>query len=508
MRRGLMAMCAATALAAGGCGGDESATRGPAALAPAKGALLYVEATINPEGDRADEIKTALRKVARRDDLPALALEELDQALRAGPAKLDVERDILPWLGERAGLFLLNFEDEPDGALVLEAEDPEKARAVIERVRDGRTRQRAGVTITSIGDGVEAAVTDDHVVVGTPAGLDGAVDAAESGGLAANDAYRKSLQGLADERLGHAYADVDGILAMLERTLPAAERGQLEPFRKEFERSGLRAAALGFDVREDRLSLEFAGDADALAKLTRLGLSTTATDLVEDLPAKAWLAVGAKDYGKMLGAILAQPELSGLPGRQLEGLLAQVEQRTGVDLNADVAEQLEDAAFYAAGTGLTSLGVGMLVTSPDSERLLGALEQLVRRGIPDVNVEETEDGFVVRIPDAPVSVSAARRDDRVAVALGGPSAPAELLDPEDPIGDSDALDRAKDTLGDDFEVAGLLRMGPIVELADGFAKGEPDYAQIRPYLTPYDQLVYGERDADGAQVTRLVVTLR
>jgi hypothetical protein len=67
---------------------------------------------------------------------------------------------------------------------------------------------------------------------------------------------------------------------------------------------------------------------------------------------------------------------------------------------------------------------------------------------------------------------------------------------------------ARDALGDGFELGGLVRFGPMVELIGSLAGDDADWARIRPYLVAYDQLVMGDRKKGDVVVSRFVAELK
>jgi hypothetical protein len=493
VRRSATVLTVLVSLVLASCGGQsETATDGPARVVPLKGTLVYGEATVRPGGDRAAGIRAALKKVSLRDDVLDLLVEKMDGSFADNGRQLTFKRDIEPWLGRRAGIFLLDFSAEPDIAVVLEVGDEAAAEAALTRIRTAAARDRG-----------DAALVDGFMVIGTTRAVEAAVTASKGGSLAESDDYAAALSPLDADRLGHVWVDLRGALAALPgpiRNDPAVKR-----IGDAAAASDTGSVALGFDVRTDRIQVEIGGEAELLRRAGMLaeGKDTSASPLLGDLPADAWLAMGIAGGGKLFGQGLADG-MAGVSGGA--GLAREIEQMTGVDLQKDLLDKVGDLGFYASGTSLTSLGAGAILTG-DGPAIIGALQKLTR-AVPGVTVEvKGADELVVRLHDAPFSVQARREDDRVAAGLGGTGAD-RLLDPEDRLKDSDAMKSARDALGDGFELGALVRFGPMVELIGSLAGDDADWARIKPYLVAYDQLVMGDRKKGDAVVSRIVAKLK
>ena len=97
------------------------------------GAAVYVEAAVQPTGDRREDALAAAGKLLRTDD-PAGKLRELiDKALAEEGDGFTWEKDFAPWLGEDAGVWVSNLAaDEPE----LRGDRRDEGR----RGRQGRAR--------------------------------------------------------------------------------------------------------------------------------------------------------------------------------------------------------------------------------------------------------------------------------------------------------------------------------------------------------------------------------
>src|SRR5215217_2796785 len=130
----LSLICVALTLTAAACGksssGDES---DPTSLVPA-GAAFYLEAAVQPQGERRDHALAAAGKIMGSDDPAAKLRELIDRGLAEEGDDLTWERDFASWLGEDAGVWAANLQaDEPSVAAIIASKDAEAARAALAR---------------------------------------------------------------------------------------------------------------------------------------------------------------------------------------------------------------------------------------------------------------------------------------------------------------------------------------------------------------------------------------
>jgi hypothetical protein len=86
------------------CGGGGAAGDGDPATVVPSDAVFYAEAIVRPEGTQREDALDVAGKVLLTDDPEGEIRERLEQALAS--EDFDYERDVEPWLGERAGLWL------------------------------------------------------------------------------------------------------------------------------------------------------------------------------------------------------------------------------------------------------------------------------------------------------------------------------------------------------------------------------------------------------------------
>ena len=129
---------------------------------------------MRPEGDQRDDLLDAARKVLRTDDPEAKLHELIDKGLKEsdGPAT-SYDKDIAPWLGQKAGVWVAGVDRAKPGYVVLvAAKDTEKAQEAIDKgvkVERRRVKERSykGVDYQVDADGVAAGIVGDFFTVGT-----------------------------------------------------------------------------------------------------------------------------------------------------------------------------------------------------------------------------------------------------------------------------------------------------------------------------------------------------
>ena len=133
---------------------------------------------MRPEGDQSDDVLDAAGKVLRTDDPEAKIRELLDKAFKDSEnPDTSYEKDIEPWLGEKAGVWVSGVDrKDPGYVAVVATKDTEKAQeAIDEGIKDegGTIKERSyeGVDYQVDEDGVAAGIVGDFFTVGTEAGV-------------------------------------------------------------------------------------------------------------------------------------------------------------------------------------------------------------------------------------------------------------------------------------------------------------------------------------------------
>jgi hypothetical protein len=485
----------ATALAISGCGGDDADTdtgADPAQVVPAD-APLYVGAIVRPEGEQREEVEAAVGQLLDTDDPGGEIVAALEDEIAQESTDVSYAEDIEPWLGERAGIFFLNFEDESDGAVVAETTDEDAARAFIERVAeeesdDVRDAEYEGVEYVAA-DQTAGGIVDGFAVIGSEAGFRAAVDASQDSPLSGSGGYTSSIGSVADG-LVTVYAAPAGVLEALDQS------GELEARERDLLADQLPddPVALSLGAAEDALSAEVAGTFDE-------AVGGRPSDLFDRIPDDAWIALAQSDLGASLGSAAAT-----LPD-QAQDALATV----GIDLDR-VSDFAGDIAGYFAGTSPLGVEGGVIVEVLDdaaAEEFVGALSAVLSQD-PEVTVaplDGGDKGFQLSPRGVPITFPFTLADGFLTAGLtGGDDA---LRSPEDPLVDSDSFSSAAEALESDFEPTLYFDFDQMLEFFGSIpdTATDPDFQEARPYLERMDFLVSGAQTDGDETVVRFVLGL-
>jgi hypothetical protein len=511
-----LSLLAALVVACGG--GAASGDADPASAVPAK-AMLYAEVAIQPEGELREDALDAAGKVLNTPDPEAKIREFLDKALaEEGETDLDYDRDIKPWLGERAAVWLstrLDDEGDPSGAVVVDVTDADKAMDAIRAGAKDEGRKLTdgshnGVDYLVDEDGDAAGVVDDELLlIGPEAEVKSSIDAQKGDSLAEADRYKEGVDALEDERLAHFYMDLRTLFRLAMQSEPNDE--DFQAFQQLIPIDKLPPVVGSFQANGERLALDVAVRGDSLKDLGPLaaGWGGGSTDLLKELPGDSWAAFGTPNYGETLKQTLnAYAGMLGGPAMK-----QQLKNQYGIDIDADVLDWIGDVAFFVRGDTMQSLDGAAVIQVTDSgkaergfTKLVGLLQAAGGVKARPVNVDGADTAFSVSSPDLPKPIVLARSSERVVIAYGGEAAKA-AFSPSKKLGDSELYSAATDALGD-VDPALLLSMPAVVKLVEALGATDPSFEQARPYLDAYDVIAYGIEGGDDGGRFRFVAGLK
>jgi hypothetical protein len=501
----IRAFLVAAVLLVAGCGGGGSDGDADPATAVPSDALFYAEVVVRPEGSLREDALAAAGKVLRTDEPEARLRELMRSAFEDAGEDVDYERDVQPWLGERAGFWVEPTSEKDNfGVLLLEAADFDKARDSLRASleRGGRTvseRSHRGVEYLVNSEEVAAGVVGDFAAVGREPDLRRTIDASEGSSLAEADAYREAVDALEDERLAHFWADMRELMRL---ALAEDELGAMVPL------DSLRPLAGSFAADGDRLAVELqslTSGEDALAPW----LATGPTPLVQELPADAWAAGGAADLGEGLRTTLDQ--VAGAFGGI--AIRRELQRETGLDLDRDLLDWIGHAAFFVRGSTPSTVDGGLVIQPTDEQRaadafgrIVGAVQRAASVTARPIDVPGAEQAFVFNDRTVPKPIVLARGSGLVVLAFGAAAAEAALGSGER-LGDTDAYAEAEELVG--MEPSFMLSMPAVLELADAAgATGEPDFTELRPYLDTLSVIAAGGIEDGDRSTARIAAGLR
>ncbi|MDQ3587678.1 MAG: DUF3352 domain-containing protein [Actinomycetota bacterium] len=480
-----------------------SSTKQPAALAPAE-ALFYGEVNLAPPGGQKAAIDALARKFPGSGNAGQRLSALLEGGLREGDAKISFERDVKPWLGDRAAFFAGSPRrggsgDTPAAALVA-TKDEEKALATVEK-EEGRgvEAEYEGVKYRRFGTDNAATTLDGYLVLSNELGLKALVDASKNGdrGLESSDRFKRALEGQPKDRLGFAYVDVRSAF----EAVPTSQAQLLAPFRRAFRDPVVATVA----AQPDALEITSQTPESTLSAFGLVGLGSKGSDLIGTLPGDSVVATGGPGLGRQLaaGVDLAASSFGG------RAILEQgLRRRTGLELQRDVLDWMGDYGIFVRGRDSRSLGGALVVETKDpaaTRRAIAGFRRILRGEresvrIGRLGIRGADAGFMVTAKGLPAPINVFLKADRFVVAYGDDAA-NQAVSPRSALEDESTFSQAADSLGGEYTVNTYASVPAALLLAEGLgATRDSGYQRAKPYLTVLGALVGAAKPAGGGKL--------
>ncbi|HXR27985.1 MAG TPA: DUF3352 domain-containing protein [Solirubrobacteraceae bacterium] len=531
-----LALLAASAFVLPGCGGGgggSGTSADPASAVPAS-APIYAGADVRPSGSEQANAAAVGRSITHQGD-PYLRLVQVLQT--PGSPQLEYGRDIAPWLGPHAGVFLTSLADAgtllpllrqgllgsassaaafpfgshgAQGAIVMDTSDSSKARSFLNSQAahaGAHATSYRGVSYEATAEGIAFAMVDRFAVIGSEAGVHGVIDTTLGGAaLLHASGYAKLLADAPAGALAHLYTNPTA----------AAEGGT--------QKGALGLLALLAGARESNISLVPASgsvsvyvDAAATASTSTpgglLGSVAEGSRAFDELPGDSWLAIGLGHLGSSLGQdVLALRELaaagSSLSGASagassgplslkglVEGLLAPLSA-----LGADTAQAKHDfsswmgsGGVYASGSGLLELKGAVVIESTNPALSRAAVQKLAAQlrlggsSTQPVTIPGTDAAVAAKVSGLPVTLVIANGRDAAGetkFVLGlGEASVTDALSPSTALASAASRSSAAATLGEGLQPSLLFEVPTLLALLEGVGLTEdPTISKLVPYL--------------------------
>jgi hypothetical protein len=484
----VLAVLSIAALVAAGCGKEETASSA-SSLAPAT-AVLYGEVTLTPEGDQKAAVDTIVSKFPGEGSAGERLQGLVDKALKDSDSGISYTEDIEPWLGDEAAFFVTG-RNMNHNALLVAAEDEDKAREALEKSAEGKVTRKTYNDVEYLTDEAEetntGAVFDGFLVIGTEAGVKAAIDTSKGGSkLSDSDDYTSATGDLSDDRLGLLFINSPQLLK--DNTNAAATVP--ENFKKVFE----EPSVVTVDADDDGVAFEGSlpqGSADIVPFLGQ------GSELIEELPADSWLAMAQPDFDRTLDFFIESA--AGFAGGR-DVVEREFKSATGLDLQRDVLDWMGDFGVFVRGTTVKDAEGALIIETSDeaaSGRFIDRLKRLAEtqadnpgdRVMP-LSAPGGGEGFTLVSRSIPRPIHLFQRGGRVVLAFGDEAA-ADAVDSSERLGDSAGYSQAADSLGD-YDVSFYLAVEPLLQLIDSTsAAADAEWQKVKPYLEPLSKFVGG-----------------
>ena len=554
------ALLAGFGVALAGCGSSNpgGTAAAPATAVPAS-AVLYAGASVRPTGAEKTSALAAGKALTHESD-PYLRL--LAALQTPGSAQLNFAREVAPWLGPRAGIFLSSLGSSSaltsllaqgllgssssgafpfgtggaQGAIVLDTSNAAKARSFLS-TQAGKAGAHAssyhGVSYEVNSSGVAFGLIDRFAVIGSESGLRSVIETTHgASALAHAGGYSKLLAAAPASALAHLYArpasltqtSSQGALEGLMRGLAGSHEANISLVPS--------AGSLGIDA--DTLASGSASEAGGL-----LSADPESAQALDELPGEAWLAIGLGNVGRTLeqdtrdlqGLASLGSSLGGGPpessagisiGGLVNGLITPLSELGAENAQArhEFAGWMSSAGIFASGGNLLELKGAVVISSKDPVASRAAVAELatqLRKGGASVSATKipgTEAAVAARVTGLPVVLDIADGRDsagQTKFVLGiGEASVLDALHPSSTLAVAAPRTTAAANLAGGIQPSLIVSFPTFLTLLEGIGLGEdPSISKFLPYLRASTTLDGGGRElTGGVQRFRLVLGLQ
>ena len=480
---------AALALPLAGCGSSDSSSGGgagdPAKAIPAS-ASFYLEATVRPTGKQRADLEAALGKILRTADPGAKLVELIDKSADNGQT---YEKDVKPWLGEKAAVAVTGFTaGKPDYAVVVASTDDDKARKTLEGDKDYSVkRSYEGVDYrVNPKEGDAQGVTDGYALDGTENGFKQVVHLLKKGGdsLSTNQDLRDARDKVGGDP-GFMFVDLQGLLrSVASNAASTLGPSQLSAINTLFKRYRAFGVGIGADAQAIRLNIATLGEGGPAGNGPGSALP------LDKAPRDAWLAFTQSDIGKSIQGVL-----DSLKNSSASDQITQLETATGLKVKEDLLSWMGDAGLFVEGDSVPALGGALVIQSTDPAKtrtaiakIRGLLRQFNTRTGPAPAGASAGFSMAVGSGSKPVLIGLA--GSRFVVAYGQ-KAFQDAVHPSSTLSGSANFKSASGLLGGGAKPSFYLDFQTLTRFISLVAGDDKDFAKAKPYLAAFTAVIGG-----------------
>jgi hypothetical protein len=487
-------------------------------LAPAS-TPLYLGVTLKPAGGSHGPAVSDVKQLTHKAD----PYGSLAETLLAGDGLHPrFASEVRPWVGQRAGVFLLAVSrggpkaglgslaagafasGHEQGAIVLDVSDESGARRFL-----GRLARRAGahsevyrgVRLETSPRGETTAIVGGFAVLGSEAGVKSAIDRAHGAAkLSEAPGYLKPTSD----------AVADAYLLPSRIRSPALDRLL----------GGAQTAALLVRAAAGSLSLE--GQLHAPADRTPVFGDAGARQL-QALPGGSWLAVGLADTATALpraltslGDAMSEGGSGGLAGTLdalgaggLRRLLAQL--GSSATLRKSLARWAGPGGLFVSGSGLLDLQAALVIDSNDPAASRSAVTELAGAAhaagakVANASIPGTDAAASVKVAGFPAVIYLASGQGKFVVGLGRASVLGALR-PSSTLASSPAYAAAATALGSKVKPSSIVEFPMLLSLLEAIGATQSEVlAGALPTLKSLGRLTAGSSEDRAAGHTTIRV---
>jgi uncharacterized protein DUF3352 len=497
----VLAAAAAIAILAGCGDSDSSSSTDPASVAPAE-TPVFIEGKIQPTGELKANVEAIASKVAGVDDLGETIVSYIEQSAIDSDEPIDFEKDVRPWLGESAGIFLTEFDgdDFEGGGFAVEVTDTGEAQDFLDKQSESEDPKPEDESYEGVDyrvdqdDGEALGIVGSFLVFGEDkAVFEAAVDASEGDSLADAQAYRDVTPSSPENSLADVYVDIGGLIEMAGSEVDPEAKKFLESSGVDIEKS---SALISLVPGADNVEIDIAGRVGGAEESVP---TEDAAALLGSMPASSVAAIGVGDLGASIGEAVDTIDKQGIPGEVPPNQLKDVMKKAGIDIDQITANLGDTAAFVQGRTEATLAGAVVIEAKSATEArntVSNIATLLFANKTPGVTaVSGKASGFSVRNADLgaqPLVVVA--KGGRIAIGYGMRAALTGLdAESDATLSKTKAYNEALNSLGS-TPITGFAAGAPALRLVEGLLTDtdeKEELEELAPYLSKVPFLAIG-----------------
>lgn len=503
---------ALAALAVAGCGGSSSSGGGsdPATLAPPK-APLYVAVTVRPEGEQKANVDKLAQTIGGIENLGNFVIEKLESAASSEGEEFDFEKEVEPWLGEKAGISFQSYDgnDFHGYGVAVQSTDTGEAEEFIEKQsKRGHEKLESGSF-----QGTEFKVQEDGTTIGVigeflavaedEATFKEMVEASEGESLADEDDFSEAIAAAPSGSFADVFVDIGGLIEEAGKGIdPEAQTFLATAGLNPEEATAVASLVPGSDNIEVDLNSNISGENPP---------SGDASKLLGSLPGSSFAALASADFGKRFEEAIDRIDAQGIPGQIPPHKLKSTLKEAGLDLEK-ITSSIGDLGVFAEGNTKRKLGGALVLETSNPQEAKNTVSNigllLRSSGLPGITaISGRVSGF--SIPSSsfggnPLIIAAG--GERITVA-DGLAAAAQALNTGggQTLADNATFKEAVGALGG-TPISGFVN-GPLaLTLASSLVPaGNEGFNQAKPYLEKISYVAIGGGSSGDRTTAKMIV---
>jgi len=505
----------AAALVVAGCGGGSSSGGGePASLAPA-GSALYIEVNLAPEAKASEEINELAQKVAGIENVGEFVAEKLENRAAADNEPFDFSKEIEPWLGEKAGLYLkeVHGDNFTGGGFAIESTNTGVTEEFLKKNgEEGEEKDEEGefeghpYWVEPENHSVVGVIGDYLAYGESKAYFEEMVELSEGGeGLSESEKFDKAMKAAPEEGVGRVYVDL-GRAIEESKNLSQEAKTFFELIGIEPKNSTLVGTVIPHAEQAELDVTTNIGKAPA-------GGSGDATKLLESLPATAVAGFASAEFGKSVGEGIDKLSEEGIPGQIEPGELKPALETVGINLDA-IFGSIGNVGGFVEGSAVGNLGGAAVIETDNANEAKNTVANvgllLRASGTKGVTaISGNLSGFSVHSDElGPKPLIVGATGEKIVIAYGPKAAAQALRSGGKTLGSVAGFQAGKETLGA-TPMSAFIAGGPGLRLVEALLSPEEraEIAGARPYLRKIEYVAIGSEAKGQTTTARVIVGL-